>query len=197
MSSLLHAVTDLGDAALLLPASVFLVAYLLYFSTASVARIWVSTLALCAFLTLFLKVTFFTCGATVPALDLHSPSGHTSLSMTFYGCAALMVSADKGRATQIAMFAAGTLLVIAVAISRVLLHAHSPTEALLGLTIGIVCVAWFGRRFFALPPLSLPWRWALAVVVLLALVTHGMHWNIEWAVARIAALIHSAAPICT
>ena len=196
MRFLLHAITDLGDSALLLPASAFLVAYLFYFRTLTVAWIWVSTLALCAFLTLFLKVAFFTCGTAVPALDLHSPSGHTSLSMTFYGCAALMVSADKGRATQIAMLAAGTLLVVAVAISRVLLHAHSPTEALLGLSIGIVCVAWFGRRFWALPPLSLPWRWARAVVVLLAIVTHGMHWDIEWAVARIAALIHSAAPIC-
>jgi membrane-associated phospholipid phosphatase len=196
MRFLLHAVTDLGDSALLLPASAFLVAYLLYFSTVSVARIWVSTLALCAFLTLFLKVAFFTCGTTVPALDLHSPSGHTSLSMTFYGCAALMVSADKGRAMQIAMLAAGTLLVIAVAISRVLLHAHSPTEALLGLTIGIVCVAWFGRRFLALPALSLPWRGALAVVALLAVMTHGMHWDFERVVARIAALIHSTAPVC-
>ncbi|HUH86265.1 MAG TPA: phosphatase PAP2 family protein [Stellaceae bacterium] len=196
MRFLLHAVTDLGDSALLLPASAFLVAYLLYFSTARVVRIWVSTLALCAFLTLFLKVAFFTCGSAIPAWDLHSPSGHTSLSMTFYGCGALMVSGDKGRATQIGMLAAGTLLVIAVAISRVLLHAHTPTEAMLGLCVGVLCVSWFGRRFLALPPLSLPWRWALAVVALLALVTHGAHWDFEWAVARIAAFLHSAAPIC-
>lgn len=196
MRFLLHAITDLGNSALLLPASAFLVAYLFYFRTLSVAWIWVSTLALCAFLTLFLKVAFFTCGTAVPALDLHSPSGHTSLSTTFYGCAALMVSGDKGRATQVAVLAAGTLLVLAVSISRVLLQVHSLPEVAMGLSIGIVCVAWFGSRFLALPPLSLPWRWALAGLVLLAVLTHGMHWNIEWAVARIAALIHSAAPIC-
>jgi len=197
MRFLLHAITDLGDSALLLPASAFLVAYLLYFRTLSVARIWISTLALCGFLTLFLKVAFFTCGSTVPALDLHSPSGHTSLSTTFYGCAALMVAGDKGRATQVAVLAAGTALVIAVAISRVLLQVHSLPEVVMGLSIGIVCVIWFGSRFLALPPLSLPWQGALVVVMLLALITHGQHWDFEWAVSHVAAVLRSVAPICT
>src|SRR5262252_9563055 len=164
MKFLLHLITDFGDSALLLPASAIVVAYLIYLRAVSVARIWVMTLALCAILTLLLKIAFFTCGTVVPSLAMQSPSGHTSLSTTFYGCAALMMTGDKGRATQIAVLTAGTFLALAVAMSRVLLQAHTVSEVVLGLTIGVACVVWFGSGYLSQPPLSLPWRSALLAV---------------------------------
>ncbi|HEV2549953.1 MAG TPA: phosphatase PAP2 family protein [Stellaceae bacterium] len=196
MRFLLNLVTDLGDSALLLPASALLFAYLLYLRAASVARIWVMALALCALLTLLLKVAFYTCGMAVPVLAMRSPSGHTSLSTTFYGCAALMMTGDKERATQVMVLAGGTFLALAVALSRVLLHAHTMSEVALGLTIGVLCVVWFGSAYLGRPPLSVPWRSALLGVGLLLLITHGLHWNFEWMVARIAALLRSGISIC-
>jgi len=196
MRFVLHLITGFGDSAFLLPASALLVAYLLYLRAVRVARIWVTTLALCAVLTLFLKIAFYTCGTAVPVLALRSPSGHTSLSTTFYGCAALMMTGDKGRATQIAVLTAGTFLALAVAVSRVLLQAHTLSEVALGLAIGVICVVWFGSEYLSRPPLSLPWRSSLLAVGLLALLMHGKHWELEWVVARIAAMLRSGASIC-
>jgi membrane-associated phospholipid phosphatase len=196
MRYILYVVTDLGDSARLLPASTLVALYFLYFRALGISRLWVLTLLLCAALTVALKVAFFTCGAALPLLGLRSPSGHTSLSMTFYGCVALMMTGDRERGARVLALAAATLLVLAVAASRVVLHIHSLPEVVLGLIVGALCVAWFARRYLARPSLALPWQWALVGAGVLALVTHGTHWDFEWLVGRIATLLRASVPVC-
>jgi membrane-associated phospholipid phosphatase len=193
MDFLVSSISHLGDAALLIPASALLVAYLVYRRFPGHAGLWLATLALCGFLTLALKAVFFACGTS---FAIRSPSGHSSLSLTFYGCAAVMASVDKTRATQLAMLAVGAGLALAVALTRIVLHAHTTSEVLSGLLIGGVCVAWFGKRYFALRPIILPWPALVAAVALLAVATHGVHWDFEWLAARIASLLRSGAAFC-
>ncbi len=107
-----------------------------------------------------------------------------------------MASVDKTRATQLAMLAAGAGLALAVALTRIVLHAHTTGEVLSGFLIGGVCVAWFGKRYFALRPIILPWPALLAALALLAVATHGVHWDFEWLAGKIAALLRSGATIC-
>jgi len=88
--------TDLGDSALLVPASALLAVYLFYLGSRRTATAWLSALALCVALTALSKVAFAACGSLVPVFGVSSPSGHTSLSATFYGCTALMFGIFDG-----------------------------------------------------------------------------------------------------
>ena len=196
MTFVVNSITHLGDSVLVIPASVLLVSYLAYRRLPGHARLWFETLALCGLATLALKAVFFACGTQL-RLPIHSPSGHTSLSVTFYGCAALMASVDKTRAMQLATLAGGAGIALAVALTRIVLQVHSTSEVLMGLMIGGVCVAWFGRGFFALRPVNLPWPALIATLAILALATHGVHWNFEWLASRLASLLRSTAAICS
>lgn len=185
-------ITDLGDAAFLLPASAVVAAHLLLAKSKWAAVAWVSTVALCAALTLWTKLAYFACGQQFPGLTIHSPSGHASLSTTFYLCGSLMLSFKRERYVQLALVGAGALLVLAIAASRVWLHAHTPPEAALGMAIGLICVAWFLILYRRSAREALPWGWLLAVTVALAVATHGNHVGVENRLADLAARLRLA-----
>src|SRR6202047_1441935 len=149
--------TDLGDSALLVPASALLAVYLFYLGSRRTATAWLSALALCVALTALSKVAFAACGSLVPGLGVRSPSGHTSMSATFYGCAALMFAGDAERRVQAGVLAAGAALVFVIAATRVFLQVHSLSEVAVGLSIGVASVGWFAGRHFANPPRPVPW----------------------------------------
>lgn len=80
MHFLLGLITDLGDAALLLPCTIVLLAYLLASKSRRLAVAWVSALVLCAGLTVLAKIACYACGAQqLAGLEVLSPSGHTSV----------------------------------------------------------------------------------------------------------------------
>jgi membrane-associated phospholipid phosphatase len=189
-------VTDLGDSTLLIPASALVVAYLLYLRATKSVALWVVTLGLCAALTVAAKIGLTACGAGVPLLDLRSPSGHTSLSTTFYMCSALMISADKGRWTRLSLLSGTVALIAAIAVSRVMLHAHTFSEVATGFLIGICCVTWFGARYLGHPPLALRWQPFVIAVCLLAVLVHGWHLNFESLFADLAHLLRRDTGVC-
>ena len=190
---LLHLVTDLGDSILLLPASALVLAYFLYLRSRRAALAWASTVALCIVLTILAKVSFLACGSWVAALDIRSPSGHTSLSCTFYAGTALAVSADKDRLTRLFFAAASTLLVLVIAASRVLLNAHSASEVVTGLAIGAACVWWYWRRRREGPQPAIAWEPLAAGFLALALVLHGLHLTLEGPLTHLAHLLRPTA----
>jgi membrane-associated phospholipid phosphatase len=192
-----YLITYLGDPALLAPASAVLLAYLVYLRSTRVAAFWASTLALCAAITLLLKLCFYGCGAGLPAIGILSPSGHTSIGTTFYGCCALMLSAEKARWERLVLLLGSVALVIAIAMSRVILQAHTLNEVILGLSVGALCVAWFGRRYFALARPPVPWQPILVTLFVVALVTHGQHWDVEGIIGHIARIVDARLPLCT
>jgi membrane-associated phospholipid phosphatase len=75
--------------------------------------------------TIFAKLALYTCGSNISLVELRSPSGHTSISVTFYGCSALMLSADKERRTRLLFVLGSGFIAVAIALSRVLLEAHT------------------------------------------------------------------------
>jgi membrane-associated phospholipid phosphatase len=186
-------VTDLGDAAFLLPASIIVACHLLIVRSRAAALIWLSTLALCVALTLLAKIASLACGHQFPSLAIHSPSGHTSLSTTFYLCGALMLSARRPPLAQIALAIAGIGLVGAIAASRLWLHAHTPSEVALGMAIGLVCVGWFAALYQrSAAPEALPWSWLLVLTIVLAVAMHGRHLGVETRLTQLIARIQHA-----
>lgn len=130
-----RAVTTFGDPGFLAPASGGLLAMLWASGARRAAFVFALTVALCVFATIIAKIGFMTCGA--PQSDLiYSPSGHASLATMFFSClafvAATMTRRTFGRLYVLACFC----LVVLIAVSRVVLEAHSVSETVLGVLIG-------------------------------------------------------------
>ncbi len=196
MSTVIPLITGLGDAALLLPAAALMLLYLLQTRSWRAATGWVAALTLCAGLTVVAKMMFHACGERLPALDIRSPSGHTSLSTTFYGCGALMLSVNQSWNRRLAALIASVGLILAIAASRVALHDHTIEEAAAGLTIGLVCVAFFAAHY--LPrAIYLPyWPIPLTAILAFALLIHGRHLSVEGLLDRMADRLHLAQYFC-
>jgi PAP2 superfamily len=196
MSTVITLITGLGDAALLLPAAALMLLYLLRTRSWRAATGWVAALALCAGLTVVAKMLFHACGGQFPGLDIRSPSGHTSLSTTFYGCGALMLSANQRPGRRLAVLLVGVLLIVAIAASRVAIHAHTIEEATAGLAIGLLCLGLFATHY--LPrAVELPyWPIPVTAIIALALLTHGQHLSVEGLLDRMADHLRLAQHVC-
>jgi membrane-associated phospholipid phosphatase len=196
MRTLATLITGLGDAAVLLPAALVLMICLARSRSWRAASAWVAALALCAFLTIATKIIFHACGGAFPSLAIRSPSGHTSLSATFYGCSALILSANQSGSRRLALYLASGGLVLAIAASRVALHAHTVEEVVGGLAIGLLCLGFYAA--YCLPrSIDLPdWRVPVAALVALAVLTHGRHLGVEGVLDRFAGQLRVAHFIC-
>jgi membrane-associated phospholipid phosphatase len=197
MRTLLEWVTGLGDAALLLPASLLLLAYFAHRKAASNCLSWVAALAICGAVTIALKICFHACGAAVPFLDIRSPSGHASFSTTFYLTAGMVASADQRPWLRAATLLLAAALVIAIGITRVELHVHTPAEVVLGSFVGLGSAAWFAIGYSRHRLTGLDWRPIAGAVLGLAILTHGWHLSIEDAILAVARELRASVPACT
>jgi len=196
MSKLAVFVTGLGDAALLLPATLVLLLCLARSRSWQAVSAWVAALALCVALTVATKMIFHACGGEFTALAIRSPSGHTSLSTTFYGCGALMLSAHQSGGRRLAVLLTGVALIVAIAESRVALHAHTIEEAAAGLGIGLLCVGLFATCYLPRAVYLPYWPIPVAAIIALALVTHGRHLSVEGLLDRAADRLRLAQYFC-
>jgi membrane-associated phospholipid phosphatase len=194
--SILQTITDFGDSALLLPASLALCAYLWFSGWRPPAIALASSLAVCVGLTLAVKIAFHACGHEIPGLAIRSPSGHTAFSTTVYGCGALLLGVGRRRALRVAIVIAAVMLIATIAISRILLHAHTASEVVAGLVIGLTCVVIFQFRTVASAEIAPRWRLVLATFAMLAVLMHGRHLNAEEIIRHIAQHLRSAADVC-
>ena len=165
----IHFLTDLGDLAVLLPLSTVILAWLLLWPRWDAACWWLLSLAFCAGFTALLKIFNTACPGTLSS----NPSGHASLSLLVYGAAFVLVSARAGRWPRILLALAGITLALAIAVSRVLIGAHSVAEVFMGMAIGSAALALFVFGFRRSVPAGLP-VWTLTVpAVLVVLLSNG------------------------
>jgi membrane-associated phospholipid phosphatase len=139
----LVALSDFGDLAVLLPLAAAILAWLLLYSTRAAPR-WVLALGSCVGLTALLKIVFYACP---PANDMHSPSGHTSLSTLVYGALTLVAATAWSGSRRVLVIVGGGGLILAIGISRLLLEAHSVGEVGVGFVIGTVSLALFSYKY--------------------------------------------------
>ena len=167
------AVTGVGDLAVLLPLSVAIFFWLLWAQRQREAMRWLVAVLICAGGMGLLKIYFLSCP---PAADLHNPSGHTGFSTLVYGALALLVASTVQGWRRWATIGAGAGLVVAIAISRLLLGAHTVAEVFLGLIMGLLGLVIFRghplERFGGRAPLK-PLVFA-AVLLLVVLDGHQL-----------------------
>ena len=186
---MLVALTSFGDAAVLLPLAAMICLWLLLSRALRAARWWAVSVVFCVAATAILKIVFRGCP---PISDLHSPSGHTSLSTLVYGATALITAVEGGGCRPHIAAAGGAGLILAISLSRLLLHLHSVPEVMGGWIIGGASLALFGQRYRLLRPQNARLAPLLVSLVALALVLHGSELHAEELLRRITAYFRIA-----
>ena len=174
-----HWLTRLGEAQILLPAMLLAAAALAWRGRPRLALAWVAATGLAAVLTTASKVAFLGYGIGWAALDFTGFSGHAMfaaavLPLLLRLAAGSAAPGGPGRRPapddqqvqrrQHAGLAAGFALAGAVALSRVMVGAHSWSESLAGFALGASASALALRWAGALPPLRSA-RWVPAALL--------------------------------
>ncbi len=171
----IYYLTNLGDLAVLLPLSVVVLVWLLLWPRWDAARWWFLSVAFCGVATAILKVFYNAC----PEILSSNPSGHTGLSVLVYGAISLLVSARNKNWQKIVLVLAGVSLALGIAISRVLIGAHSIAEIVIGIAIGAISLAIFVFGFRRSVAAKFP-SWFLVVPsVSVVLLLNGYHLQAE------------------
>jgi membrane-associated phospholipid phosphatase len=193
MAALLVTVTNFGDLAVLLPIVGIIPLWLIGVRFPRAALWWAVAAALCIGSTALLKIYFYSCP---PFAELRSPSGHTSLSTLVYGGIAVIIAAEGTRWHRLLSYAAGAALIAVIAISRVLLQAHSPLETGFGLVIGSIALAVFARKYLGHRPAVVSLRPLIVAVALLLITLHGHELRAEELLHAIGIYLQIASLAC-
>jgi membrane-associated phospholipid phosphatase len=193
MRSLLLTITNFGDLAVLLPVAGIIPLWLVAVRLPRVALRWAVALALCLGGIAALKIFFYACP---PFAELRSPSGHTGLSTLVYGALLLILAAEGAGWHRVLMLVAGAMFILAIALSRVLLHAHTPLEAVLGLAIGSFALAVFAHGYVGRSDAPLSVRPLVVAVALLLVVLHGQQLHAEELLHAIGVYLQVATLAC-
>lgn len=193
--SLLAYISDAGDSAVLLPLALLLVAALWYYQSGKAALTLVVALAASGVVMVVCKILLLACGQAWNA-SMVSPSGHASLSATVYGALGIVAARQAPRWLQPAIVLCSWVFVGAIALSRVVLGAHSWAEVGLGLLVGIAALGAFAIPYFRLRKARLPMVLLGTVTLATVLVLHGTHLPVEKLLHRFAVFGRSAVGVC-
>jgi membrane-associated phospholipid phosphatase len=137
--ALIRFVTDLADQTVILPLITAVLLLLIAVGELRAAAWWAAAMALSLGGTLIAKLVFIPCGHLLPALAVQSPSGHTAAAAAAYsGLMMLAAQATRAPGGRYVALGLGAVIVALVAVSRVMLHAHTVEETLVGAAIGAV-----------------------------------------------------------
>jgi membrane-associated phospholipid phosphatase len=186
--------TSLGNSVVTLPIAGAILIWLALWLGRRVALAWLVALVLCGAVTAVLKIYFHAC--PVPGIDLTSPSGHTSLSVFVYGGLFLVTGARRRGGPRAALWLLGTAFVLAIAVSRLLLAAHSRIEVVIGIVIGGAALALFWGTFHHARAAAMPvWPiWIVALVPIVLLHTHNL--PTESLLTRLALYLRGTVDFC-
>lgn len=193
MGCMITTITDFGDLAVLLPLAAVVAVWLAAIRQPRALLWWVVALALCMGSTAALKIYFFVCP---PLTDLHSPSGHTSLSTLVYGALTLAVAMVVTGWKRMVIFGLGAMFVAAVGISRILIHVHSITEVVVGSLIGVSALALFASQFWPRRPAEPRLQAMLVASVALMVMLNGQDLHAEGMLHAIGLYLNNAGMSC-
>jgi membrane-associated phospholipid phosphatase len=161
--------TRWGNSLLLIPTASWIGLSLWIGGERPIAWRWVLSFGVATVLVFATKIAFLGWGLGIQSLDFTGISGHSLCASAVLPMFAWWLTQDRSVAVRHSAVAAGLLLAVAVGISRVVLSAHSTSEAIAGLALGFV-VAWTAipRGPVVNPRYQLRW---LVVCALLALGT--------------------------
>jgi membrane-associated phospholipid phosphatase len=116
----------------LLAATIWLVAV----DDRRTAAVWLGWLTASALATLASKVAFIGWGIGIASLDFTGVSGHTLMAASVWPVLLSRVASRRNSVSYVGMALVGYALALLVAISRLMLSVHSPSEVVAGFVLG-------------------------------------------------------------
>lgn len=153
MDGMVRTVTVFGDSLVLLPGSALLSVYLCRTVSNGAAAIWMRTLIGCLSTVAAAKILGYALAeradavagtAGTPAVSI---SGHAAFAALFFTSVCIIAASGLDHRGRVALGAAAAGIVVAVAASRLLLAAHTPLEAGLGVGTGLAFAMVFSRSY--------------------------------------------------
>lgn len=131
-------VTHLGSSSLLLPLFALLLLGLWQAGHGRAARTWLCAVVVAAGLTLVSKILFMGWGIGIAMLDFTGVSGHSVLAASVFPVLLYWLLAQQPAARRYLGVVLGLLLAGVVAVSRVVLGAHSASEVVVAWCMGLL-----------------------------------------------------------
>lgn len=197
MQSTWKFLTDFGDTAVTVPLALLMACFLLAARQPRVAVGWGLAILGCAGTIAALKVVLAACGQSAGGGGLASPSGHAAMSTAVYGGFAAVIGTALKRPVREAAIAGAAVLMIGIALSRVMLGAHSRLEVAIGLVVGAAALGAILVIVARHRPRHLPAGRLLAAALVVALLFHGERWPTEQAIHRLTGVFDFLRPWCS
>jgi membrane-associated phospholipid phosphatase len=167
--------TGFGDLKVILPAAIVVLLWLILRGRTQAALWWAITIVGCGASVFLLKLGFYTGVLDLAGSPLDNPSGHSAMSMMFYGSTTWIIGRELNRWWRGALLTFGVLFTAAIGMSRVSLGSHSPSDVVIGLTVGALWAIAFVALGYRGTELQRRWVLSLAVLVVgTALATHDL-----------------------
>jgi membrane-associated phospholipid phosphatase len=165
-------VTNFGGAGLTLPLAFAIALWLTVGYSWRLAAVWLFLLGVAVALVTATKIAFLGWGVGVRVWDFTGLSGHAMFATAVFPVAALLVLLPAPPAVRIVGVALALFGGALVGFSRVVIEAHSPSEAITGCIVGGLTALVFVRiAWNATPPGRLP---VAPVVLSLMIITLGL-----------------------
>lgn len=165
MSDVWRTLSALGDSRWLLPMALVLLITLPR-ADARLKWRWLLAIAVTAGVTLASKLAFMGWGIGIKSVHFTGFSGHAAMSSVIYPVVGALLAGTSKLPRRIGLVI-GVLLATAIAWSRIPLHAHSLSEVIAGLMLGLGCSTW---AMHTAGPSSRPNAVAAAAAVLAGMV---------------------------
>jgi membrane-associated phospholipid phosphatase len=191
-------VTSFGGQAVILPILVLVTLMLLVSGQKRAAFWWAFSVALVLGLVLVTKIAFIPCSTYLPVPGLRSPSGHAGAAMAVYGGLGVLVARlVSSLPLRGLLVGSGVLLALAIAVTRVILGAHTLPETILGALIGVIApLILASRTNLFVGPVRLRWIWLLAGPLVLVVLFHGFELGAESVIERVAHQLNLLLGVC-
>ncbi|CAB3757288.1 phosphatase PAP2 family protein [Paraburkholderia solisilvae] len=169
-----YVTSSLGGASVTLPLTLAIALWLAVGYSSRVALGWLALIAGAASVVIVTKLAFLGWGIGVPDWDFTGLSGHAMMSTAIYPVACFLVLLPAQSRARIAGIAAGLGVGIAISFSRVVVEAHSPSEAIAGCLMGAATALLFVRLAWHTAPGRHPLS-ALPVMMSLVVLIAAFH----------------------
>jgi membrane-associated phospholipid phosphatase len=183
-------VNRLGEAQLLLPTALALAGWLALTGERRAAAVWLTLFGLAFGLTMASKIAFIGWGVGSAWLNFTGVSGHAMHSAAVLPLLLRCAAGARPPGVRVLALALGLALAALIAVSRVVIGAHSMSESVAGFALGSAA-SMLTVALHAVPARPLP-HWLLAVLLAAQLLnpfaapilpTHGMVTQLALAVS--------------
>ncbi len=131
-------ITNVGDITIMAAAATAITAGLVAERAWRIALCWCLLFTLATMLVLATKVAFVGWGIGISALDFTGISGHSMRATAIIPVLCYLILQKKSAATRLSGVLIGIVLGVIIALSRLVLHFHSMSEAIAGCLLGVM-----------------------------------------------------------